>query len=328
MKLVTFLPSTVPATVAGVEAARLAHLGALVQKDGQDYVVDLEAAAQARSGGRNESLRSAQSLLEAGEAGLGVARAVLSWAQENSGAAAWRLPLAQVRLCAPLPRPGKILALAGNYRAHRAEGGVASPEPTQALPEVFCKPVTSVVGPDEAIRLPGPPVVATDYEGELGVVIGQACRKVSEAEALSYVGGYLCLNDVSGRKLDPGYERSKEFLDRAKFFDWLIGKWPDTFCPIGPWLVTADEVADPMALTLLTRVNGEERQRTSTGEMIHSIARTIAFCSSLMTLEPGDIIATGTPSGVGSAQGKFLQGGDVVEVEITGLGVLRNPVAG
>ena len=232
--------------------------------------------------------------------------------------------LSDVTLRAPLLRPGKVLALAGNYRAHRQEGGVVTPDPP--LPEVFCKPVTSVIGPDEPIRIPGPPVATVDYEGELGVVIGRSCFRVSEAAAYDYVAGYLCVNDVSGRKLDPGFERPPELADRARFFDWLIGKWPDTFCPIGPTLVTADEVRDPMDLTLVTRVNGEERQRTSTGEMIHSITRTIAWCSRFMTLEPGDIIATGTPAGVGSARDLFLKEGDIVEVEITGLGVLRNPV--
>jgi 2-keto-4-pentenoate hydratase/2-oxohepta-3-ene-1,7-dioic acid hydratase in catechol pathway len=245
-------------------------------------------------------------------------------AELAAGGRADSVPLADARLLAPVRHPGKVLALAGNYRAHRAEGGVVAPDPP--LPEVFCKPVTSVIGPDEAIRLPGPPIVAVDYEGELGVVIGRPCYRVSEGEALEYVAGYLCVNDVSGRKLDPGFARPPELEARAKFFDWLIGKWPDTFCPIGPYLVTADEVPDPMALTLLTRVNGEERQRTSTGEMIHSIARTIAWCSGLMTLESGDVIATGTPSGVGSASGRFLKAGDVVEVEVEGVGVLRNPV--
>ena len=258
-------------------------------------------------------------LLTAGERGLREAEAA-------AGRGDRVLALADVRLRAPILRPGKVLALAGNYRAHRNEGGsVLADSP---LPEVFCKPVTSVIGPDEAIRLPGPPIVAVDYEGELGVVIGRTCSRVSEADALAYVAGYLCLNDVSGRKLDPGFERPPELAARAKFFDWLIGKWCDTFNPIGPWLVTADEVPDPMALTLVTRVNGEERQRTSTGEMIHSIVRTIAWCSSLMTLEPGDVIATGTPAGVGSASGRFLKEGDVVEVEIDGLGTLRNTVTG
>jgi 2-keto-4-pentenoate hydratase/2-oxohepta-3-ene-1,7-dioic acid hydratase in catechol pathway len=291
-------------------------------------LVDLAAAAAAS--GRDAGLFSSpRTLLAAGEAALEAVAAALRFAQERGvDGAPWGVTLGEGELRAPIARPGKILALAGNYRAHRAEGGVASPEPDQALPELFCKPVTSVIGPEEAIRLPGPPVATVDYEGELGVVIGRTCSRVSADEAMSYVGGYLCLNDVSGRKLDPGFERSPAFLERAKFFDWLAGKWFDTFCPIGPWMVTADEIADPMALTLITRVNGEERQRTSTGEMIHSIARTIAWCSTVSTLEPGDVIATGTPSGVGSSRGIFLKAGDVVEVEIEGIGILRNPVAG
>jgi 2,4-diketo-3-deoxy-L-fuconate hydrolase len=243
-------------------------------------------------------------------------------ARSSAGAA-----LSDVTLRAPLRHPGKILALAGNYRAHRQEG--ATPVADSPLPEIFCKPVTSVIGPDEAIKIPGPPVAGTDYEGELGVVIGKHCLHVSEQDAYAYIGGYLCLNDVSGRKLDPGFERPAELAARAKFFDWLIGKWPDTFCPIGPYLVTADEVKDPMNLTLVTRVNGEERQRTNTSEMIHSIARTIAYCSQFMTLEPGDIIATGTPAGVGYAMEPphFLASGDRVTAEVEGIGSLENTIA-
>ena len=226
----------------------------------------------------------------------------------------------------PVPRPGKILALAGNYAAHRAEGGVGDHHTTTALPEVFCKPVTSVIGHDEAIVIPATLAADIDYEGELGVVIGTVCDNVSEADAMRHVAGYLCVNDVSARRIDPGYQREPAIMERARFYDWLIGKWPNTFCPIGPHLVTADEIPDPMALRLVTRVNGEVRQDASTGDMIHTIARQISFCSQLMTLEPGDIIATGTPSGVGFATGRFLQPGDVVEVEIERIGTLRNTV--
>jgi 2-keto-4-pentenoate hydratase/2-oxohepta-3-ene-1,7-dioic acid hydratase in catechol pathway len=306
------------------------RLGALA--GGGEHVVDLAAAAQAAGGGAAQAqaagaLQSIHALLVAGEPGLQAAQEALRFAEARGAAdPRWGLPVSAARLRAPIARPGKILALAGNYRAHRAEGGVASPEPERALPEVFCKPATAVIGPGDPIKLPGPPVVAVDYEGELGVVIGRPCSRVPESQAMAYVGGYLCVNDVSGRKLDPGFERSPELLERARFFDWLAGKWFDTFCPIGPWLVTSDEIPDPMALTLVTRVNGEQRQRASTGEMIHSIARTIAWCSTVMTLEPGDVIATGTPAGVGSATGRFLQPGDVVEVEIERIGVLRNPV--
>lgn len=164
-------------------------------------------------------------------------------------------------------------------------------------------------------------------EGELRLVIGCTCSRVTEKEALEYVSGYLCLNDVTGRTLDPGSEHSPEFLQRATFFDWLIGKRCDTFCRPGPCLVTTDDVPDATALTLVAQVDRKELQRTSTGEMIHSISRTNAWCGGLMTLEPGDIIAAGPPAGVGSSTGRFLRVGDVVEVEIEGLGTLRNPVA-
>ncbi len=319
MKLVTFRE-------AGAGAAGdspLWRVGAITP-DGQ-RLIDLREAAQAS--GSNGPFESIPALLAAGERGLAAARALLEQAQRTTVAPVpGVLALDRVRLGPPVGRTGKVLALAANYPSHRAEGGGSSPSPTNSVPEVFSKPGTSVIGPEDAIRLPGPPITAVDYEGELGVVIGRTCSRVTEAAALEYVAGYLNVNDVSGRALDPGFERSPEFLSRARFFDWLIGKWCDTFCPVGPWLVTADEVTDPMTLTVVTRVNGEERQRASTGEMIHSIARAISWCSHLMILEPGDLIATGTPAGVGSATGRYLRPGDVVEVEVTGLGVLRNAV--
>ena len=311
------------------------RLGALLDADGPSArVVDLAGAGAALSeggggagAGSASALSSMQALLAAGEEGLDAARRALAFVQEQGPEASpFSLPAAHARLRAPIPRPGKVLALAGNYEAHRSEGGVKSPLSDKAVPEVFCKPVTAVIGPDDPILLPGPPVVAVDYEGELGVVIGRRCTRASASDAMQYVAGYLCVNDVSGRKLDPGFERDPDILDRAKYFDWLIGKWCDTFSPIGPWLTTADEVPDWRALHLETWVNGERRQETLAGEMIHSVERTIAWCSALMTLEPGDVIATGTPAGVGSAAGKVLQEGDVVEVRIEGLGVLRNPV--
>ena len=320
MKLVTY-------EIGGGES----HLGAVHGDGGAgSWIVDLAAAGAASPGGSAgvPALASAMALLEAGDEGLAAARAALRFAEERGlESAPWAHAFGSVRLRAPIPRPGKVLALAGNYEAHRSEGGVKSPLSDKALPEVFCKPGTSVVGTEEPILLPGPP-------GRRRRLRRRARRRHRaplpprlRRDALSYVGGYLCVNDVSGRKLDPGFERDPDILDRAKFFDWLIGKWCDSFCPIGPWLTTADEVPDPMALHLETYVNGERRQETSTGEMIHSITRTIAWCSTLMTLEPGDVIATGTPAGVGSASGRLLQPGDVVEVRIGGLGVLRNTVS-
>ena len=221
--------------------------------------------------------------------------------------------------------PAEILCLAGNYAAHIREGGGVAPAKTNTTPQPFIKPITTLIAHGEPIRLPGPLCTAVDYEGELVAVIGRDCYQVSAAQALDYVAGYACFNDVSGRKLTITAER--EINARTGFFDWLSGKWFDTFGPLGPALVTADAVPDPQALTLTTRVNGEVRQQASTGDMIFSVAETIAWLSQFVTLQPGDLIATGTPSGVGSTTGTFLQAGDVVEVEITGLGTLRNPVA-
>lgn len=306
--------------VAPVDAGADPEAGPYVDLHAAGLAAGLDAASL-------QALASTEALLAAGDAGLSGAAIALAHAHRH-GTGTWTLDATHARLRAPLLRPGKVLALAGNYMAHRTEGATGLVTPAELLlPEVFCKPVTSIVGHGEAIRLPGAPVIATDYEGELGVVIGKAAYRVSEAEAMAHVAGYFPLNDVSGRKLDPGMDRDPSQAARNGYFDWLIGKWPDTFCPIGPWMVTADEVPDPMDLHLVVRVNGEQRQETSTGAMLHSIVRTIAWCSKFMTLEPGDIIATGTPAGVGSARGLFLQAGDVVEVEISGLGTLRNPVA-
>lgn len=290
--------------------------------------IDLHEAGVAAHVAHPHVLGSLEALLEAGDEGLHAAKVALDHAHSHAGAgASWIVTADGARLRAPILRPGKVLALAGNYMAHRTEGASGLTTPAEQLvPEVFCKPMTSIVGHGEAIRIPGAPVIATDYEGELGVVIGRRGHRISEADAMQYVAGYFPLNDVSGRKLDPGMDRDPAQAARNGYFDWLIGKWPDTFCPIGPWMVTADEVADPMNLHMVVRVNGERRQETSTAMMLHSIVRTIAWCSKFMTFEPGDIIATGTPAGVGSARGIFLQAGDVVEVEIEGLGILRNPV--
>lgn len=240
------------------------------------------------------------------------------------GEPAWWFDLAAARLRPPVPRPPKILCLAGNYAAHIREGGGIAPAKTNTTPQVFIKPITTLIAHGEPIRLPGPLCTAVDYEGELVAVIGRPCHDVAVARALDYVAGYACFNDVSGRKLNIEIER--EINARTGFFDWLNGKWFDTFGPLGPALVTADAVPDPQALLLTTRVNGAVRQQASTGDMIFGVAETVAWISRFLTLQPGDLIATGTPSGVGATTGTFLQAGDVVEVEITGLGTLRNPI--
>jgi 2-keto-4-pentenoate hydratase/2-oxohepta-3-ene-1,7-dioic acid hydratase in catechol pathway len=225
--------------------------------------------------------------------------------------AAGLLPRSQVRLEAPVGRPGKILAIGLNYREHIDEQSARAPEE----PLVFVKLSSSVIADGEAIVVPAASA-SIDYEGELGVVIGRRCRNVALAQARSMIAGYTILNDVTARDL----QRKDRQWTRAKGFD--------TFCPQGPWLLPRQLLADPQALRLETRVNGELRQQSSTARMITPIDALIVYLSSFCTLEPGDLIATGTPSGVGAYREppEFLQAGDVVEVSIEGLGCLTNPV--
>ena len=211
----------------------------------------------------------------------------------------------------PVPDPDKILCVGFNYAEHVSEMAVERP----SAPNVFAKFRNSLIGSGHQIVLPG---VSTeiDYEGELAAVIGQQCRGVEAEDALRYVGGYTILNDVTARDLQFGTSQ------------WTLGKAVDTFAPVGPVLTTADEIPDPQRLVLTTRLNGEIVQQSSTGAMIFSVAQIIAALSAVMTLEPGDIISTGTPSGVGwkRVPPRFLTAGDVVEVEISGIGILCNEV--
>ncbi|MBF9129648.1 fumarylacetoacetate hydrolase family protein [Plantactinospora sp. S1510] len=233
--------------------------------------------------------------------------------------------LAEVELLAPLLRPGKLLAAAANYQDHVTETGGEPLDKSRLSPRLFLKPPTSIVGPGATIALPA---VSTevDWEAELAVVIGRRVRDISEADALDAVAGYMTSNDVSARSVDYGFPRDTD--DKAVwFFDWLAGKWLDGFAPLGPWLVTADEVPDPQALSVHLDVNGVTKQTGSTKDMIFSVAELVAHASRLMTLEPGDVILTGTPSGVGAATGEFLTAGDVMTVAVGQLGQLRNTVA-
>ena len=230
--------------------------------------------------------------------------------------------LADVTLRAPLPRPGKVLATAANYQAHVVEGGAAPLDRTALAPRLFLMPPTAVAGPGDAITLPS---VSSqiDWEAELVVVVGARARDLTPAQALDVVAGYAVGNDVSARSLDYGFTRDTG--DPAVgFFDWLAGKWPDGFCSFGPYLVTADEVPDPQDLPITLTVNGVLKQAASTKDMIFTVAELLSFASRLMTLEPGDVLLTGTPDGVGMASGEFLADGDEVTVSIGALGVLTN----
>ena len=222
-------------------------------------------------------------------------------------------PLASVRLLAPIAEPRKILAIGFNYLDHIQEA--ATPRDPPAFPVFFNKQVTSLAGPRDAIVRPH---VSTqlDYEGELAVVIGRRCRYVDEASALEVVVGYMVANDVSVRD----WQRLAPTI--------MLGKSFDTHCPTGPWLVTRDEIPDPYRLQVRTSVGGETLQDFNTAAMIHSIARQIAVLSSVFTLEPGDIILTGTGRGVAvhRTPPRWLVPGEVVRVEITGLGAIENPV--
>ena len=207
-----------------------------------------------------------------------------------------------------MPRPGKIAAAGVNYATHAAEGKRDAPD----HPVLFAKFATSVIGQAAEIRWDPKLTQAVDFEAELAVVIGRTCRRVAESEALDYVAGYTCLNDVSARDL--------QYSDRQ----FVRAKSLDTFCPMGPWLVTADDIPDPQSLRIRSLVNGAVMQDASTSEMIFGVATLVSFCSQAFTLEPGDVIATGTPSGVGWFRDpkQMLHDGDEVVIDIQHVGRL------
>jgi 2-keto-4-pentenoate hydratase/2-oxohepta-3-ene-1,7-dioic acid hydratase in catechol pathway len=224
---------------------------------------------------------------------------------------AWREIPADIIFGPPVPDPDKVLCIGLNYREHARESGLEVP----TVPVVFAKFRNSLIGPGATIQLPAISQ-QVDYEGELAVIIGRRCKNLRINDALSVVAGYSAFNDVSARDL------------QLQVSQWTIGKAIDTFAPMGPGLVPAHLVPDPQNLELITRLNGQVVQRSSTSDMIFSVAEIIAYLSRSMTLEPGDIIATGTPSGVGFKRepALFLKSGDVVEVEISSVGLLSNPV--
>ena len=275
------------------------RLGALLDH----HVLDLSAAAVVAA---PAYFACCMAFLEAGDEALAHARRLLT----TPASSALR-PVEGVRLCAPVPRPGKIIAIGLNYRDHSLEQGIEPP----AAPLFFAKFSTSITGPFDPIVIPsGDPQV--DYEVELAVVIGRRGKAVSEGKAMDFVAGYTVLNDVSARRW--------QFADRQ----WVRGKSCDTFCPTGPWLTTRNEISDPHELHVTTRVNGITLQDSNTRKLIFRIPQLIAYISASITLEPGDIIATGTPEGVGVFRKPpiFLKHGDIVETEIQDLGMLRNVV--
>jgi len=281
-----------------------------------DLVVDLAASASegaAPPGGVPSE--GVIELLRRGPAGLDAVRSTVAAAERRgadallaSGAAS---RLDAVRLLPPIRQPGKVIALGLNYRAHAEESEMATP----AAPEVFTKYATSFIGAGATIEIPEISE-QVDYEIELGVVIGAPAKSVSVSEALAHVAGYTIVNDVSIRD----YQNLTS--------QWTVGKSFDRSSPVGPWIVTADEIPDPQRLELELSVNGEVLQAASTSTMIFSVAEIVSRLSRVMTLLPGDLIATGTPAGVGVARRppRWLRRGDTVVARIEGVGVLANPV--
>ena len=278
-----------------MKLARFTHAGSTrIGKVVGDRIVDLSGVA-----GVGASMRQLLTDLPALRSAL-------------EAATAPGLALDDVTLEAPIVDPQKYLAIGMNYEAHAAEaekGGV--PRPTSQL--WFNKQVSCITGPFSPVESPKVSD-KLDYEAEMGVVIGTRCRHVAAADARKVIAGYLVTNDVTAR----------DWQFRTPTF--TLGKSFDTHGPIGPWITTDDEIADPHDLIMTLSLNGEERQRTSTGDMIYDIYEQIAYLSTVMTLEPGDLIATGTPANVGIATGTFLKPGDVVRVEIEGLGHIQNPI--
>ncbi len=220
-------------------------------------------------------------------------------------------PLGSVRLLAPVPHPEKIICVGLNYRLHAAESNLVPP----AFPEIFAKYPNTIQDPDGPIVLPGIDE-AIDYEGELGVIVGSVARNLESGSALEAVAGYCVGNDVSARTI------------QLRVSQWVAGKTPDTFCPIGPWMATAGTVGDPQTLAISTTIGDETLQSASTAQMMFTVVDLMVYLSSVMTLRPGDLILTGTPAGIGHSRKppRYLREGEVVEVTIERIGTLRNPV--
>ncbi len=259
-------------------------------------------------------------ILALGDAGMETAK------QVEAAAASGKIPTtaeADVTLHASVQNPPTIFLLAGNYQAHIMEGGGSAVDKNKINPRPFIKPTTAIIGTGDPIVIP-PDSDTLDYEIEIAAVIGKAGRHVDVANAEDHIAGYTVFNDVSARSLKIDQGRTERPGDG--FFDWLLGKWCDSFAAIGPYLVTKDETGDPSTLEMALSVNGELRQHSDAGEMIFSIPETIAFLTRFVTLRPGDLICMGTPGGVGDTTATYLKPGDEVVAKIDKLGTLENTV--
>ena len=278
-----------------------------------EAVLDLAAALAGSA-----APTSVRELIADGDAILGRLREALASAKKSQDKSVWR-SLSECRLSAPIPRPTKnVFCVGRNYKLHIEEGARArGQQPTYPpVPEFFSKPPTAVIGHEDEVRISRSVTQQLDYEVELAIVIGKTCRDVKKSEAAGVVFGYTVLNDVTARDLQRAHGQ------------WFKGKGLDTSCPIGPWIVTADEFGSPSGKRITLRVNGETRQDSNSSDMLFDCDTIIESLSAGLTLEPGDIICTGTPSGVGFGMEpqSFLKEGDVMEAEVEGIGVLRNTV--
>ena len=259
--------------------------------------------------------------------GYSAAKKLAAWVEANDGKlpTSAELKTADVQLHVPIPRPNKLILLAGNYNEHIAEGGGKTTERERTFPYLFMKPPsTTLVDPGKQVVIPRVSPGAIDWELELAVVIGERCKHVPESDALGVVAGYTVVNDISDRKFRPNANREKR--DKDPFFDWQHGKWHDSFCPCGPCVASTDAIPDPQGLEMKLLLNDEVRQNATTKQQIFPVAAVIEFVSNIVTLEPGDIISTGTPAGVGNSTGTYVKPGDVLKATIAGIGTLVSPV--
>jgi 2-keto-4-pentenoate hydratase/2-oxohepta-3-ene-1,7-dioic acid hydratase in catechol pathway len=293
-------------------------------------ILDLAAAGEAVPAARLLP-RSVRGILEAGDEALALLRRVVDLVGGTSSLAdrlkesGALLPSGQAKLLAPIPDPGFVLSCGMNYHAHLKEMKSDTPK----TPAHFAKNVAAIVGPGAAIRLPPSNPDMVDWEGEFCAVIGKPCHGVSEADALDYVAGYTLVNDVSARDWVAPIREAQGTMGPIMAWEQnILGKQFPTFCPMGPALITKDEIADPHKVALETRVNGKAMQTANTDDLVFNVRQLIAYYTRFYLLRPGDVITTGSPSGVGYGRDPkvFLRAGDVVEVTAAGIGTLRNPV--
>jgi len=300
MKLVTFMTQEKGPTVGVLTEGGLYDLSVISHAQGKPLPSDMLA------------------LLNLGESGLAIAGEVVEFATAQG----WpSVPMSETTLLAPIPRPPKVLCAGANFQDPAAK---VKADKTTRLPIVFLKPSSSVIGPNQPIILPRVSEEVA-WELEMVAVLGRGGRMIPADKAEEYIIGYTIFNDVSCRSLTLA-SRRKEPDDWAPFWDWMNGKWPDTFAPLGPYIVTKDEIPDPYNLHMQLRVNGEVKQDANTKDVVFTFGDLIEFASEFVTIEAGTVVASGTPHGVGESEAGYLRPGDIMEGEITGLGTLVNPV--